>query len=119
MTKIGVHELGKKYFALVVNPAVEELIEDYNRKEGYEAGVHAHEILTAGLSSVAEVHGVYVVKPDGRTVYVSICWPEGTEKILIGQPGGDVEIKTLTFHEADKERLKNEITKLLESAITQ
>jgi len=103
----------------VVRPAVEELIEDYNRKEGYEAGVHAEEILTAGISSVAEVHGVYVVKPDGGTVYVSICWPEGTEEVLIGQPGGDAEIKTLTFHEADKERIKKEITKLLESASTQ
>jgi hypothetical protein len=116
VTKIGVHELGKKYFELVVRPAVDELLAEYNGTEGYEAGVHEHEILTAGISSVAEVHGVYVVKPDGRTMYVSICWPEGSEEVLIGQPGGDAEIKTLSFHKTDKERLKNEIIQVLESA---
>lgn len=116
MTEIGVHELGKKYFELVVRPAVDELLAEYNLREGYEAGVHAHEILTAGISSVAEVHGVYVVKPDGRTVYVSICWPEGTEEVLIGQPSGDAEMKTLTFQEADKEIIKKEIAEILESA---
>lgn len=109
-----VHEVAEQYFECVVDPAVDEILEEYNARDGYEAGVHAKEFLTRDAPDVAEVHGIYVIFPGGTSRYVSVCWPEGTEQVLIGVPGESGELLTLDMHDTDKERLKEIVVGVIE-----
>lgn len=51
-------EVAKQYFECVVDPAVSEILEEYNAREGYKAGVHAREFLTKNDPGVSEAHGI-------------------------------------------------------------
>lgn len=112
---VEVTEVAKQYFECVVDPAVEEILEEYNSREGYEAGVHAKEFLTKNKPGVSEVHGIYVIFPDAARRLVSVCWPEGSETVLIGVPGEpDEPLITLDMAETDKEALKDAIRGVIE-----
>ena len=109
-----VHEVAEQYFECVVDPAVEEILEEYNARDGYEAGVHAKEFLTKNAPDVAEVHGIYVIFPDSTSRFVSVCWPEGSEQVLIGVPGKTGEPFTIDIHDTDKEKLKDILRGVIE-----
>ena len=109
-----VREVAEQYFEFVVDPAVEEILEEYNAREGYEAGVHAKEFLTKDAPDVAEVHGIYVIFPGGASRFVSVCWPEGSEQVLIGVPGESGEPITIDIHDTDKEKLKDIVRGVIE-----
>lgn len=110
-------EVAKQYFECVVDPAVNELLDEYNAREGYEARVHAKEFLTKNDPGVSEVHGIYIIFPDSTRRLVSVCWPEGTEIVLIGVPGEpDEPLITLDMTETDKEELKEAVRELIDRA---
>ena len=110
----NVHEVAEQYFECVVDPAVEEILEEYNARDGYEAGVHAKEFLTRYAPEVAEVHGIYVIFPDSTSRCVSVCWPEGSEQGLIGMPGESAEPFTIDIHDSDKKKLKDVVRGVIE-----
>ena len=112
---VEVTEVAKQYFECVVHPAVDEILEEYNALEGYEAGEHSKEFLTKDDPGVSEVHGIYVIFPDATRRLVSVCWPEGSETVLIGVPGEpDEPLITLEMTETDKEELKDAIRGVIE-----
>ncbi|MEZ4548647.1 MAG: hypothetical protein R3B51_13440 [Thermodesulfobacteriota bacterium] len=89
------------------------ILEEYNARDGYEAGVHAKEFLTKNAPDVAEVHGIYVIFPDSCG-FVSVCWPEGSEQILIGVPGEPDDPFTIDIHDTDKKKLKDVVRGVIE-----
>ena len=109
-----VHEVAEQYFECVVDPAVEEILEEYNERDGYEAGLHAKEFLTKNAPDVAEVHGIYVIFPNGASRFVSVCWPEGSQRVLIGVPGEPEEPFTIDIHDTDKKKLKDLVRGVIE-----
>lgn len=109
-----IYEAARQYFECVVDPAVDELLAEYNELDGYEAGVHCRKLLTRGDSSVSEVHGLYFIYPGGGRKFVSVCWPVDSETVLIGIVGDGRDNKLLDIYDMDKEELKTEIRELID-----
>ena len=110
----NVHEVAEQYFECVVDPAVAEILEEYNARDGYEAGVHAKEFLTKNAPDIAEVHGIYVIFPDSTRRFVSVCWPEGSQQVLIGMQGESDDPFTIDIHDTDKKKLKDVVRGVIE-----
>jgi hypothetical protein len=109
------HKEARKYFEEVVIPTIDELVYEYNQKEGYRAGAHGDPTLKAGPArlSFGEVCGIHLTYPDGAENKVSVHWPAYSDNIVIGvlKIGGS---KSFPMREADKEFLKKEIRKILD-----
>lgn len=103
-----------KYFENVVNPAIDELIDEYNQREGYRTGYCPDPILFRDNPPVAEHNGISVTFPNGTEKNVSVCWFEGSDKIMIGRidkvVGGT---QTYMFEKTDKEFVKDRIRELI------
>jgi hypothetical protein len=104
----------RQYFEGVVIPAIDELLDEYNQKEGYRAEVHEDSVLKEGKGRppFGEVHGIHLTYPNGTENKVSVHWPAYSDNIIIGLLKV-VGSKSISMREADKEFLKREIRKIL------
>ena len=109
------HKEARQYFEEVVTPAIGELVDEYNQKEGYWAGIHGDPALMAGRGrlSFGEVHGIHLIYPNGTEKKVSVHWPAYSDNIVIGVVKV-TGLETFPMREADKELLKREIRKILD-----
>ena len=80
------HKEARQYFEEVVIPAIDELVDEYNQKEGYWAGAHGDPAVKEGKGrlSFGEVHGIHLIYPDGTEKKVSVHWPAYSDNIVIG-----------------------------------
>ena len=109
-------EEAMKYFENVVNPAIEELIDEYNQREGYRTGYCPDPILFRDKPPVAEHNGINVKFPNNTEKSVSVCWFEGGDRILIGRIDyvlGSGANRMYAFQDADKEFVKDRIRELI------
>ena len=109
------HKEAREYFEKVVTPAIDELVDDYNQKEGCWAGAHGDPTLKEGRArlSFGEVHGIHLIYPNGTEKKVSIHWPAYSDNIVIGVLKV-IGSRTFSMRETDKELLKREINKILD-----
>lgn len=103
-----------EYFEQVVTLAIAELVEEY-RMNGYEAGVHGDKIPFRDKPAIAENHGIWVNLPNGAHKRIAVCWPEGSDKILVSNIRTLGASELYIFDQADKEFLKGRIRGLIET----
>lgn len=103
-----------EYFKQVVTPAIEELIEEY-KMNGLEAGLHGDTPLPGIEHDINLSLGIWVTFPNAEHMRIAVCWPEGTDKILVGNlqtiEGGEL----YSMDQTDNEFLKEKIRELIQA----
>lgn len=98
-----------EYFEQVVEPAITELVEEY-KMNGLETGIHGDTPIPGIEYDIKLSIGIWVTFPNANHMRIAVSWPEGTDKILVGNlqtiGGGELYSMDQTDNEFLKEKIR-------------
>ena len=102
------------FFEKVIVSSVEELIEEYNQKEGYSASLHKEATLDNPDDPWENVIGILVKCPDRTQKKIALHQSLGGEVYTIGLEGEEM-VESFNYMEVDKTYIKEELKNIIEN----
>jgi len=107
---MDLRDRAKMLFDSDIIPAIDELIKEYNNKDGYKAGPGIMQMIGGGDK---ESYGLQVTLPNGNLVSISANWLHDTEQIHLSVYGSVRD--SFDMMAVTREMFKKEITRLIET----
>jgi hypothetical protein len=89
----------RNFYRRVVDPAIDQLCEEYNAKEGFSASTSGDRLMERQPGSLAEAYSLSVSFPDGTEKAASVSWEWESDNVFIGRlraVGGQRELDMAT-----------------------